>query len=160
MDIANMRGKAKAFFKKYRYVMLVLVLGIGLMALPTKSNTTNVASVEPTQNQDFQNHQEELAQILGAISGVGEVEVLLTLESSAQSIYQTDNNTNQQQTVIVTDGNRQQSGLLRYEASPKYRGAIVVCQGGDQSSVKLAVTAAVASATGLRADQICVLKMK
>jgi hypothetical protein len=39
-------------------------------------------------------------------------------------------------------------------------GAIVVCQGADSPSVKLAITQAVAKITGLGTDEICVLKMK
>jgi len=41
---------------------------------------------------------------------------------------------------------------------PTYRGALVVCQGGGQADVKLAVTEAVAVLTGLPADRITVAK--
>ena len=41
---------------------------------------------------------------------------------------------------------------------PTYRGALVVCQGGDRADVKLAVTEAVAALTGLSADRITVAK--
>ena len=41
---------------------------------------------------------------------------------------------------------------------PTYRGALVVCQGGDRAEVKLAVTEAVAALTGLSADRITVAK--
>lgn len=39
-------------------------------------------------------------------------------------------------------------------------GAVVVCQGADQPSVRLDVTNAVAAYTGLGSDQISVIKMK
>ena len=42
--------------------------------------------------------------------------------------------------------------------SPVYRGALVVCQGGNQPAVRLAVTEAVAALTGLTADRITVAK--
>ena len=41
---------------------------------------------------------------------------------------------------------------------PTYRGALVVCQGGDQASVRLAVTEAVTALTGLPADRVSVAK--
>ena len=41
-----------------------------------------------------------------------------------------------------------------------YMGAIVVCQGGDRPSVKLAIVKAVSDVTGLTSDKISVLKMK
>ena len=39
-------------------------------------------------------------------------------------------------------------------------GAIVVCQGGDNATVRLAIIEAVSNVTGLGADKISVLKMK
>ena len=41
---------------------------------------------------------------------------------------------------------------------PTYRGALVVCQGGDQADVRLAVTEAVAALTGLSSDRVTVAK--
>ena len=47
-----------------------------------------------------------------------------------------------------------------YVLSPTYLGAVIVCQGGDSPTVKLAIVEAVSNATGLSADKITVLKMK
>ena len=63
-------------------------------------------------------------------------------------------------TVIVTDSQRCESGLIRQINPAAYKGAIVVCQGADSSAVRLAITQAVAKITGLGTDNICVLKMK
>ena len=41
---------------------------------------------------------------------------------------------------------------------PTYRGALVVCQGGDRAEVRLAVTEAVSVLTGLSADRVTVAK--
>ena len=43
-------------------------------------------------------------------------------------------------------------------AYPTYRGALVVCQGGDRADVKLAVTEAVSALTGLSSDRVTVAK--
>ena len=48
--------------------------------------------------------------------------------------------------------------VVTRQVYPTYRGALVVCQGGDQAAVKLAVTEAVAALTGLTADCITVAK--
>ena len=42
--------------------------------------------------------------------------------------------------------------------SPTYRGALVVCQGGDRADVRLAVIEAVSVLTGLSSDRITVAK--
>ena len=64
------------------------------------------------------------------------------------------------ETVLVSDSTRNQSGLIRKVIPPVFMGAVIVCQGGDQPTIKLAVTQAVANATGLKTDRISVLKMK
>lgn len=169
MGIKALKGKSIELLKKYRYVGIVLLVGIILMGLPSKKKTQNTPTDQNVSYQaDAASYQEELTQILESINGVGEVRVLLTTETGTESVYQSDHDTTQSQndqtnskkTVIISGADRQESGLLRYQTSPRYRGAVIVCQGGDQPSVQLAVTSAVARATGLRADQICVLKMK
>ena len=106
--------------------------------------------------------EEELEEILSQISGVGKTEVLLTEFSGSETIYQSDSgyNLSGNDTVILTDSNRSQYGLVRQILSPVYKGAVVVCKGADSASVRLAVVDAVMRATGLSSDCISVLKMK
>ena len=93
---------------------------------------------------------------------------MLTEATGARSTYQTDDDltdsqdsvTSRRDTVIITDGDRAQQGLLCGVDPPEYRGAVIVCQGADQASVRLAIVQAVSNVTGLGADKISVLKMK
>ena len=61
---------------------------------------------------------------------------------------------------MVTNEERAQNGLVKQVIPPVFQGAVVVCQGGDQPTIRLAIVEAVADATGLTADKITVLKMK
>ena len=167
MELKRLKEKFKDSFKNYKYVLLILAVGIVLMALPTGSRSTQ--KEEENQNIIPEISQEEkLTQILKQIQGVGEVYVLLAAKSSGQITYQTDTDISnvsggsdeKTETVILTDAQRNQTPLIKNSESPTYRGAVVVCQGGDLSAVKFAVTQAVINATGLSADRICVLKMK
>ena len=63
-------------------------------------------------------------------------------------------------TVLVTDESRTEQGLIRQVLPPQYRGAVIVCQGGDRASVRLNIVEAVSAVTGLTSDKITVLKMK
>ena len=108
--------------------------------------------------------EERLEVILSGIEGAGNVQVLLTEESGRQTLYQTDvqadDSRRTEDTVLVEDAARTESGLVRQTLEPKYRGAVVLCDGADQSAVKLAIVEAVGCVTGLGADRICVLKRK
>lgn len=159
--------KLKEFAYKYKFVALVLAVGIGLMVLPTGKAT--VAETVITKTQDsILSVEERLAQTLRQIKGVGEVQVLLTEASGEETIYQIDGNTSstdtssssKQDTVTITDSQRNEHGLVRQKNPPRYMGVIVVCQGGDQATVRLAIIDAISKAIGLGADKISVLKMK
>lgn len=164
MDWLKWKEKAQKWAGKYRYVLIVLIAGVVLMMLPSKQETT-IQTQEVTETAaQKQDVQAELAQILTQIDGVGEVRVLLTIKGGEETVYQmnteTTDNTCRIETVIVTDANRNETGLIQQRNPPQYMGAIVVCRGGANAAVKLAVVEAVSCVTGLGADQISVLKMK
>ena len=164
MDRLALKEKAQHLFGKYKYVVLVLLVGVVLMLLPTRQEKTNQPNVDAESVERKQDIQKELAQILTQIEGVGAVQVMLTIGSGEETVYQTDTETTDNscrvETVIVTDTSRAQQGLVQKINPPKYLGAIVVCKGGGNAAVKLAVVEAVSRVTGLGADQISVLKMK
>lgn len=160
MDLNKMRTKTSDFVKKYRFALIVLLLGIGLMAMPkwggSQKQTPNTSISEPVD------YSAELERILSHIDGVGKVKLMLTLDTGQITVYQSDKSDGglRQETVIITDSDRNQQGLIQHIRYPKYRGAVVICQGAADSAVRLAVVEAVADATGLGADRISVLKMK
>lgn len=162
MDWVDIRTKIRNFSKRYWYVLLIMIAGLGLMALPTQQKE-DIPTTQ--QSQQHLALQQELEQILCQIRGAGKVKVLLTESTGAQTVYQTDQDrrgtdSSNIKTVIITDSNRNQSGLVHRVDPPVYLGAVIVCQGGDSAAVKLAIVEAVASVTGLSTDRITVLKMK
>ena len=148
------------FLSKYRYAFLVLLVGLALMLLPSgKEETPQEQSGNPQVSQE-QDLTEELTQILSMIQGVGRVQVMLTVEEGQVTVYQYNESGSGKDTVIITDEDRAESGLVQQVIPQKYRGAIVVCQGADSAAVRLSVIEAVAKVTGLGTDRISVLKMK
>ena len=148
--------------RKYRYVLIVILAGLVLMLLPE-----NVQEKPPEHLPEVSTEsslEEDLEIILSKIQGVGKVQVLLTESQGTRTIYVQDESSSQDSlktdAVILTDSARAQKGLVSQVIPPVYQGAIVVCQGGDNPSVRLAVVEALCDATGLSADKITVLKMK
>ena len=167
MDWVKIREKAGEAFRKYKYALLILALGLLLMWLPDSGNDPPEEVME-TVSAEETDLTSELEQILSQIDGAGKVRVMLTEAAGEEVYYQTDNDQSdsgdsdsyRSDTVIVSDADRTQSGLVRKVDPPTYRGAVVVCQGADRPSVKLAIVEAVSNVTGLGADRISVLKMK
>lgn len=167
MDIKGLGQKVTDLIMRYKYVLAVVLIGIVLMTIPIGKTEIQKPSTN-NATQQIKDPGEELGQILSKIRGAGRVEVLLSLDSEGKTIYQTDNDasfdgqsqSSRNDTVIITDADRNQQGLIQQVLAPSYRGAVVVCQGADDPAVKLAVMEAVKNATGLGYDKICVLKMK
>lgn len=168
MDVGNIRIKITDFVKKYKYAAIILLVGLVLMMLPTGEKMETAPQYNLEQKEEKKQIDKELEQILSQIAGAGEVQVLLSVASGEETVYQTDNrlsqsdeNSNTQtDTVTVTDSDRNEKGLIKQTVSPVYRGALIVCEGADSASVRLAIVEAVANITGLKADKISVIKMK
>lgn len=166
MDVTHGIKKASDFLKKYRYAVLVLLIGLALMLLPTQK--TQKQEPQTTDKPDDISINEQLSEILSKVKGAGNVQVLLTIEAGEETRYQIDEvvevteqgSSTKVSTIIISNMDKQETGLVRQVIPPVYKGAVVVCQGGDDPSVKLAITEAVSKVTGLGADRISVLKMK
>lgn len=169
MDVKTMLEKFYEIIKKYRYALLVLAIGLVLMVIPAKSDQTESNESDAKQiEQTEPSLEEKLETVLGQVTGAGQVQVVLTVAKGEEIVYQTNddtsntnesNNTNSD-TVMVTDAQRNQNGLIRQVIPAAYQGAVIVCQGADNPSVRLAIVDAVSKLTGLGANCISVLKMK
>jgi len=167
MDIRRLTGKLKDTVFKYKYAAVILLIGITLLLLPQKTKVEKLTESTPIGRTDIFDTG-ELTSILQSIQGVGNVKVFLSIDCGEQIIYQTNNesnlsgdsNSSKYETVIVTDAQRTETGLVSQVNPPRYLGAIVVCEGADSPSVKYAVAQAVAKITGLGTNDICVLKME
>lgn len=170
MDIGKIAGKIPKWFYQYRYPIIILLVGLILLTIPSKTSSqkqTQAQTSTPTEEKQVDQAQ-LLAEILGQMEGVGKVKVLLTVSNGETTIYHSDEDistsegtsTVRKETVIITDSDKNQKPLITQVIPATYKGAVVVCQGADNPSIKWAVVEAVSKATGLGADQISVLKMK
>jgi len=150
---------------KYKYVIMVGIIGVILLLMPEKGNVVTKAEETKPQMQQEVTLQAQLEQLLGQLHGAGKVKLLLTTAQGERYIFQTDSDTGQNgelrlETVIVSGSDRQENPVIQQTIGPVYQGAVVLCQGAADTSVRLAIVEAVSKATGLGSDKICVLKMK
>ena len=166
MDWLKLRSQISERLNQYKYVVLVVALGIFLMVLPSQSEPEQeVPATVAVQTRDTT--EEKLEQILGQIRDVGKVTVMLTEQTGSETVYQVDEDRDEgegslsiRKETVVLSSDGVQSGLVQTVSPPTYLGAIVVCQGAGSPSVKLAVANAVSAVTGISVDRISVLEMK
>ncbi len=164
MDQLTIKARVKAIFEKYKFVLLIVAVGLTLMILPSSKPAVRNEESNLPQSTHTNDPETSLENILSQIDGAGRVEVMLTVSRGEKTVYQTDSdlteNDSSHDTVIVTGTDRLQSGLVTQVISPVYQGAIIVCDGADDPTVRLYIVEAVSRSTGLGADHISVLKMK
>lgn len=150
---------------QYRYILLVMAAGMLLLLLPGGGRDSPEEALPPSQaaEQEFalESFEEKLSRTLSQIRGAGEVHVVLTLSSSsrrvlAQDVERRGEEGSSTSTVTLGRGSGSQEVVALQTISPQFRGALVVCSGGDDPQVCLSVTQAVAALTGLGADRITV----
>ena len=143
-----------------------------LVTLPQGSKETEQAEEETTQQFDLEAFEQQICSSLSAIDGVGRIEVMLSLETGEESVYASDvtqssqssgenaSSENYQSTMsILSDGGYGERPVLVTSNYPTFRGAVIICDGADDSRVQLELTEAMSSLCGISSDRVSVLKM-
>lgn len=166
-QLSQLRGWI-AFLGQYRYVLLMIVVGLVLMLLPTSSEEESPLSMaEPAETatvEAVEVLEERLSAVLSQVTGAGETQVILTLEDSGQRVLaenlEQDDTATTSQAVILSDTERGEAVVELQTVSPTFRGALVVCQGGSDPTVQLELIRAVSVLTGLSSNKIAICTAK
>ena len=166
---------------KTNYFVIVGIIGIFLIVISDFSfEKTNYENSSSYQLQNYKNQMEkEITSLLKEIDGVGEVKVMISLESGEEHVYvqqekstqniqnnQNDNtNINNSQTtfeneVVIIDNSGADTALVEKTLQPAVQGVAVVCSGADDISVVTAVTNSVSVVLNVPTHKICVTKMR
>ena len=138
-------GKLKEYIKSDKRIKLILALGAAVIILIAFSGISgkkseNVSTVSIEELSQYERRLEErLSDILSEIDGVGDIRVMITLDTSEENEY-----------------GKSKDMLLSVKA-PEIRGVIVVCDGGDNIIVKEKVTSAVSGVFGISTTRISVI---
>ena len=166
MDREGRKLKIPEVLGRYKYVLLVAALGAVLLLWPQRTKTGESSVPAGTGGTSVAETEKAMEEILAKISGVGRVDVMLTLQSGSELVLAQDTTLRYSGSAQSPDDYQRSSGAVKdpsgvvvtQEVYPKYRGALVVCEGGGNDAVRLEVVAAVSSLTGLGADRITVVK--
>ncbi|MGN8895763.1 stage III sporulation protein AG [Flavonifractor sp. HCP28S3_F3] len=175
-DLLQWKKRLDVLFQRYKYVLLVILVGAVLLLLPplwekdeTKESTAESQTGQAGETADsVADLEQRLEEALSQIQGVGEADVILTLKSGPQKVLAQDSDTSISEqgtestlsSVIVSQGSGVEDAIVIQQLSPQYQGALVVCSGGANPEVRLRLVEAVSALTGLGADKISVCKGK
>ena len=126
--------------------------------------STDDDSTKESLSQYRERMENELVTILEQVQGVGKVQVMLTVQASNEKVTLKDSTTQenkqQEETVLVEDSDRNSSPYIIQEKEPELEGVVVVCDGGDRAEVKREITDAVGALFHIESHKIKVMKSK
>lgn len=156
--------KWKGALRTYKYVLLVIAVGVVLLMLPTgktADDQTKYEQTTQTDSFDLESFEKKLEQVLSQIGGAGQTQVVLTLDSGSRRVLAQNQDLDgdggmASSAVTVGRGSGNQEVVPLQTLAPSFRGALVVCPGGGDPQVRLKLVEAVSALTGLGADRISI----
>jgi len=174
-------------WEKSKILLLLGLAGVFLILLgdfagtftsaPQPSSTTSSSSENKSAPSSKKSLEQNLAEMLSQISGVGEVEVKITLASSSQRIYARNTTDNQEETVeekdsqqvkrnsrhnkeskvVILNKGGGEEAVVKREIKPKVKGVLIVAEGAHNSQIKAGLIRAVERGLGIPSYKIAVL---
>ena len=160
--------------KKLRIIVIIGLAGILLIFLSEMLSSDekevvkkDVISISETNYKE--EIEKELTEIIGKISGVGDVRVMVTLAGTTEIVFAQEENISIQQSpeqysedyqneyVIIEDGNSKEA-LVKKVLKPEIMGVLIVCKGGDSAVINEKVYKAVSTVLGIPSYKVCVVK--
>ena len=172
--------------KTERKLWFLVLLGFGgvlLIALTPFLEGKPPETAQQFQQEDSELYADRLEQrlesLLAEVSGVGRVQVMVTLKSGYSNIYarsekndldrtlddraeggqKTQERNTTEQTYVLIDGAEGEMPLVTVRMEPEIRGVVVVCDGGADPATILFVTDLVRVALDIPAAMVSVCPM-
>ena len=134
--------------------ILVGVLGLVLLLMGRFTGGTETPdSGLPPAGEYKTDLEASLGALCCEVQGVGQAKVLVTVDGTEAAVYE-KNITSTGETLATAGGN----AVLLYYVAPKVTGVAVVCDGGDDPTVKRELTSLLCATLSLQSNQVYVGK--
>ena len=182
----NPEGNNKKKIENLVFFIVVLIITIVVINViwngnkKTNNQETNIdnkklaesqntlSGTSDIQNSNTQNELEtKLEKILSKIQGVGEVQVCINYQESAEVVAMYNENsktssteeTDTQKDIIYKEDNGEKTPITKKVVQPKIEGAIITAKGANNAETKTNIIQAVEAVTGLATHKIQVFEM-
>lgn len=190
----NFKSENKVFYDKIKNFILgenakkIIVIsgliGIGLIFISNMLTNKDSPKKENQETQISANDyvktlEDNIKSLISAIDGAGKSKVLITLESSSQNIYATEQKKNSEAVedrenetiskkressdfetkyIKIKDENGAEKPISVTQIQPTIKGVVVVCDGGDNPAVQEKIINAVKTALNITSKRVYVTK--
>lgn len=170
--------------KSKKIIVAIGILGIALIFASSffkaeKEESKNIVVSKYSTQEYVTKLEQNLTELVSSIKGAGESKVMVTLESSEQNIYATEERQNKEATedrsdgqtskkkesdglekkyITIKDSDGSEKALSVTQIQPTVKGVVVVCQGGDDPAVQKKVIDAIRTALNITAKRVYVTR--
>jgi len=170
-------------------ILLIAIAGIILLVTnfserrereePEKASEEQKTAAVSKNEAYIESLENKLVHILEKVDGVGQVEVMITLEASRESVLNKDDteeletetetsdgtknerrNSRRENETVLSDETGESAPYVIKELEPAIAGVVIACEGADDNTVAAAVTGAAQVLFGISVNRIQVLKME
>lgn len=173
----NIRDLIKRIKQSNKRVKLITFMGISAIALIFISEMLperSTKEADPPSESSFTAASDysdkvgkRLEELLSQIKGVGRAELILSVEGSEEYVYaeeletsaehgENDSTEKYKNKLFVSDHSGSKDAVVKKVINPRFNGALVICDGGDDILIKERVIKAVSAALDLPTSKICV----
>ena len=165
-------GKILSDRKADKKALLAFAVCMIVIIFVVLSEFSDVRNEKITYDKDINYingiNNDELEKFLENVDGAGNVEIMITYDSSEEYIYAKDTNENTrdkkesdneinyktEHIIIKEDGN--EKGLTIKEIYPEIRGIAVICDGGNNPIIKECIVSMLSALFGINTNKISV----
>ena len=187
--IQDLKSGEKKFSKDGMLILFFSGLLIYVILLPVNNNdsykmrktdetiTDQREYEQEVFQEDYQTKLElELAEFLSGVEGVGEVEVLIYLNTTEEYVVEKDAPVHQvttqepngqsseenkeEDTVYTVNGNGEQVPFISQTKHPSVKGVVIAADGAGQENIRIQIIRTVMALYGVEANKIDVLERK
>ena len=167
-------------------LLLVIAIPVDKKEDAAKENTTkqpenNISTADNSTDSYRKNLERQLEKILGAMEGVGKVEVMLTMKDEGEAVVEKDitkteeqsleedsagtkressNRNSQEETVYIQEDSAGSTPFVAKQLNPRVEGVLVVARGGKSALVTKKISEAILALFPVEAHKITVVEMK
>lgn len=152
--------------KKAFFTVIIGIVGMLLVLLSELPLFSSDAPKETEESASYYNSsiEADTEKLISKIKGVGKVSVMLTYESSQETVWAKDSDGRKQQDGkedfnekhIIVDARDGETGLAVKVVYPRVRGVAVVCTGGDDPTVKSEIKALLSALFDIGSNRISI----
>ena len=164
----------KEILKKDKKILLLLILAIiGIVVLMfselftvEKDNEEKITSI--TTNEYAETIEKKLSELVSSIDGAGETVVMVTIETGKENVFakeiKSEEDENKQSSsyeyeyVVIKSGSSVENGMLLKVIEPEIRGVAIVCDGGENPTVRENIINTVSAVLDIKTNSISVCK--